>query len=110
MAVREKRMYPRTKANWTVEVRGISKDKQAIREVSKIEDYSRTGACVLSMSEVELGSKVQLKIKPGHRAATPVAMEGEVVRIDENADVGHMFRALGIRWNPADRSSVPENK
>jgi hypothetical protein len=101
-AVRERRIYPRTKANWHVEVRGLGRNKQVIRESSKMEDLSPAGACFLSMCDVELGSKLFLKIKPPVRSGGPFNIEGEVVRIDNNVDVGKMFKAVVVRWKPTD--------
>ncbi len=102
-AIRERRIYPRTKANWQVEVRGLSRDRQVIRELSKMEDYSQAGACFLSMCDVELGSKLFLKIRPPVRSGGPLNVEGEVVRIDNEVDVGKMFKAVAVRWKSSDR-------
>lgn len=106
MAIHERRLYPRTKTNWTVEIRGVDKSQQVIREVSKMEDYSQTGGCFLSMCDVAVGSKLTLNVKPSPRMKTPLALEGEVVRIDENADVGRLFKAVSVRWDAAGRRNV----
>jgi hypothetical protein len=100
--VRERRCFSRTKANWPVEVRGITRNQQMIREVGKMEDISEAGACFLSMSDVEVGSKVFLKIKPPKPSGGPFKIEGEIVRIDNNVDVGKMFKAVAVRWKAAE--------
>jgi hypothetical protein len=43
-----------------------------------------------------------LKIKPPVRSGGPFNIEGEVVRIDNNVDVGKMFKAVVVRWKPTD--------
>ncbi len=101
-AFHERRIYPRTKANWQVELRGVSRDQQVIREMSKMEDFSKAGACFLSMCDVELGSKLFLKIRPPVRSGGPFNIEGEVVRIDDEVDVGKMFKAVAVRWKSVD--------
>jgi hypothetical protein len=109
-AIRERRLYPRTKANWMVEIRGVDKDQQVVREVSKMEDFSQTGGCFLSMCDMQVGAKVALKVKPSARMKAPLALEGEVVRIDENADVGKLFKAVSVRWDVAERKNLADSR
>jgi hypothetical protein len=74
-----------------------------VHESSKLQDYSPSGACFFTMSEVQVGMQVTLHISLPVRMARPLVLKGEVVRVDDRADVGGMFKAAGVRWL-ADRT------
>ena len=93
----EQRMHPRTPVNWRVEYTGAS-GRGTVHESSKLQDYSPSGACFFTMSEVQVGMQVTLHISLPVRMARPLVLKGEVVRVDERADVGGMFKAAGVRW------------
>jgi len=69
-----------------------------IHEGSRLEDYSPSGACFLTMSEVEVGMELTFQVTLPLRMARPLVLKGVIVRVDEDADIGKMFRAAGVRW------------
>jgi PilZ domain len=98
--IREHRTHPRTCVNWRVEYTGTSGADEIIHESSKLENYSPVGACFLTMSEVRVGMRLTLQISLPARLAQPLTLKGEVVRVDDKADVGRMFKAAAVRWLP----------
>jgi hypothetical protein len=46
-----------------------------------------------------------LQISLPARTARPLTLTGEVVRVDDKADVGRMFKAAAVRWLPMARGS-----
>lgn len=103
--VKEQRTHPRTRVNWRVEYIGPSGADEIIHESSRLEDYSPSGACFLTMSELNVGMQLTLHISLPVRMARPLALRGEVVRVDDKADIGGMFKAAAVRWLPSPRRS-----
>ena len=58
-SISEQRMHPRTPVNWRVEYTGAS-GRGAVHESSKLQDYSPSGACFFTMSEVQVGHAVDV--------------------------------------------------
>ena len=95
--ISEQRMHPRTPVNWRVEYTGAS-GRGTVHESSKLQDYSPSGACFFTMTEVQVGMQVTLHISlPVRKTAGRPAREVNV-RVDDRADVGGMFKAAGVRW------------
>jgi hypothetical protein len=69
-----------------------------VHEGSRMEDYSPDGACFLTMSDVQVGMKLTLNITLPLRMTRPLVLKGEVVRVDDQVDVGGMFKAAAVRW------------
>jgi hypothetical protein len=106
--VKDQRQDARTQVHWRVEFTAPALSQNVIHESSKLEDYSSSGACFLTMSDVRVGMQVVLHISIPVRIARPLVFRGEVVRVDENADVGRMFKAAAVRWLPTPkRGSAP---
>jgi hypothetical protein len=116
----EKRSHQRARVNWKVECLGTPGSQPEIHEGSRLEDYSPTGACFLTMSEVKVGMELIFNVSLPLRMARPLVLKGIIVRIDEDVDIGRMFRAAGVRWLPNQKklpdlhpisrdSSRPEN-
>jgi hypothetical protein len=72
-------------------------EDQWIHEGSKLEDYSLSGACFLAMAELRIGMEIIVSIKPPDEGER-LDLRGEIVRVDERADVGKLFKAVGVRW------------
>jgi hypothetical protein len=105
-SINEQRMHPRTPVNWKVEYTAASgAGVGAVHESSKLQDYSPSGACFLTMSEVQVGMQLTLHISLPVRMARPLVLKGEVVRVDDRADVGGMFKAAGVRWVQTGRKA-----
>ena len=58
------------------------------------------------MSEVQVGMQLTLHISLPVRMARPLVLKGEVVRVDDRADVGGMFKAAAVRWLQTARKLV----
>ena len=41
------------------------------------------------------------------RMARPLVLKGIIVRVDEDVDIGKMFRAAGVRWLP-NQKKLPD--
>jgi hypothetical protein len=95
--IRQQRAYPRIKINWPIEYRVQMNEDQWIHEGSKLEDYSLSGACFLAMAELKIGMEIIVSIKPPDEGER-LDLRGEIVRVDERADVGNLFKAVGVRW------------
>lgn len=100
--IKEQRTHPRTPVNWKVEYTGEAGPK-TLHESSKLQDYSTSGACFLTMSEIQVGMQLTLHISLPVRMTRPLVLKGEVVRVDDRADVGGMFKAAAVRWLQAVR-------
>ena len=94
----EKRSHQRARVNWKVECMGTPGSQPLIHEGSRLEDYSPSGACFLTMSEVKVGMELTFQVTLPLRMARPLTLKGVIVRVDEDADIGKMFRAAGVRW------------
>jgi hypothetical protein len=81
-----------------------------VHESSKLQDYSSAGACFLTMSEVCVGMQLTLHISLPVRMARPLVLKGEVVRVDDHADVGRMFKAAAVRWLKSARQPGPSER
>lgn len=108
-AINEQRMHPRTSVNWRVEYTGAS-GRGTVHESSKLQDYSSSGACFFTMSEVQVGMQLTLHISLPVRMARPLVLKGEVVRVDDRADIGGMFKAAGVRWLQTPRKAGQAEK
>ena len=98
--LQEQRSSPRAKVSWPLEYTGVSKGYGPIHEGTKLADYSQSGACFLTMCNLEVGMKLDMHITLPVRMARTLQLEGIVVRIDEAADVGGLFRAAAVQWVP----------
>ncbi len=105
-SAKERRECQRTKINWHIEYTGVSRPHGFIHEGTKLVDYSEVGACFLTMADLQVGMQVTLHINLPVRMARPLVLKGEVVRIDEEFDVGKLFRAVAVRWIPTQRRTM----
>ncbi len=103
----EKRSHQRARVTWKVECVGTQGSKPAIHEGSRLEDYSPSGACFLTMSEVKVGMELVFNVSLPLRMARPLVLKGIIVRVDEDVDIGKMFRAAGVRWLP-NQKKLPD--
>ena len=103
----EKRSHQRARVNWRVECMGAPGSQPEIHEGSRLEDYSPNGACFLTMSEVKVGMELIFNVSLPLRMARPLVLKGIIVRIDEDVDIGRMFRAAGVRWLP-NQKKLPD--
>jgi len=108
-AINEQRMHPRTSVNWRVEYTGAS-GRGTVHESSKLQNYSSSGACFFTMSEVQVGMQLTVHISLPVRMARPFVLKGEVVRVDDRADIGGMFKAAGVRWLQTSRNAGQAEK
>jgi hypothetical protein len=99
-SINDQRRHQRTRVNWRVEYTGKSGSDELVHESSKLEDYSPSGACFLTMSDIRVGMQLTLHISLPVRMARPLALKGEVVRVDEMADIGKMFKTAAVQWLP----------
>jgi len=105
----ERRSCTRTKVNWQVEYTGVSGTRGLIHESSKLVDYSQLGACFLTMSDLQVGMELTMHVSLPVRLARPLQFRGQVVRMNEEADVMHLFKEVAVRWQPnlrRDRASA----
>ena len=107
MVVSERREFKRTKIGWPIEYTGMSRSQGVIHEGSKLVDYSQSGACFLSMSDLQVGMHLSVHISLPVRMARPLVFRGVVVRIEENADVMKLFKEVAVRWQPSLGKSSP---
>ena len=103
----EKRSHERARVNWRVECIGNPGLQPAIHEGSRLEDYSPSGACFLTMAEVKVGMELIFNVSLPLRMARPLVLKGVIVRVDEDVDIGKMFRAAGVRWLP-NQKKLPD--
>ena len=103
--VQEQRMSPRTKVSWPLEYTGVSRIQGMVHEGTKLADYSQSGACFLTMCNLEVGMKLNMHITLPVRMARTLQLQGVVVRVDDAADIGGLFKAAAVRWVPG-RSQV----
>ena len=103
----EKRSHQRARVNWRVECIGTLGSQPEIHEGSRLEDYSPIGACFLTMSEVKVGMELVFNVSLPLRMARPLVLKGIIVRVDEDVDIGKMFRAAGVRWLP-NQKKLPD--
>ena len=103
----EKRSHQRARVNWRVECIGSPGSQPEIHEGSRLEDYSPSGACFLTMSEVKVGMELIFNVSLPLRMARPLVLKGIIVRVDEDVDIGKMFRAAGVRWLP-NQKKLPD--
>ena len=103
----EKRSHQRARVNWRVECIGAPESLPEIHEGSRLEDYSPSGACFLTMSEVKVGMELIFNVSLPLRMSRPLVLKGIIVRIDEDVDIGKMFRAAGVRWLP-NQKKLPD--
>jgi len=103
----EKRSHQRARVTWRVECIGTPGSHPAIHEGSRLEDYSPSGACFLTMSEVKVGMELIFNVSLPLRMARPLVLKGVIVRVDEDVDIGKMFRAAGVHWLP-NQKKVPD--
>ena len=104
--MQEQRSSPRTKVNWPLEYTGVSKVQGLLHEGTKLADYSQSGACFLTMCSLEIGMKLNMHITLPVRMARTLQLQGIVVRVDESADVGNLFRTAAVRWIPGRNKVV----
>jgi hypothetical protein len=104
-SVNEQRTHPRMRVNWHVVYNGTSDTEEVIHESSRLEDYSLSGACFLTMSDIRVGMHLTLQISVP--MARPLVFLGEVVRVDDKSDVGRMFKIAAVRWLPTAQMSKP---
>ena len=98
--LKEQRLAPRTKVSWPLEYTGVSGNQALIHEGTKLADYSQTGACFLTMCNLEVGMKLNMHITLPVRMARTLQLQGIVVRVDNAADIGGLFKAAAVRWVP----------
>ncbi|MFN8007147.1 MAG: PilZ domain-containing protein [Terriglobia bacterium] len=96
----EKRFHQRARVNWRVECLGTPGSHPEIHEGSRLEDYSPNGACFLTMADVKVGMELVFNVSLPLRMSRPLVLRGIIVRIDDNVDIGKMFKAAGVRWLP----------
>ncbi|PYV43414.1 MAG: hypothetical protein DMG06_10920 [Acidobacteria bacterium] len=109
-AIKEQRSSKRAKVNWQVEYTGFSSSQGLIHEGSKLVDYSQSGACFLTMSDIQVGMELTLHVNLPVRMARPLVFKGVVVRVDDCADVGKMFKEAAVRWKPNSRKSFAADR
>ena len=107
-SINEQRMHARTPVNWRVEYSAAG--QASVHESSKLQDYSPAGACFFTMSELQVGMQLTLHISLPVRMARPLVLKGEVVRVDDQADVGGMFKAAAVRWLQTGRKAGVSEK
>gem|GEM_PF-2339656 len=109
-SLNERRSCRRTKVNWQVEYTGVSRNQELIHESSKLADYSPLGACFLTMSDIQLGMELTMRVSLPLRIAWPLEFRGLVVRINEDADVMGLFKEVAVRWqsNPRRASEAAQ--
>jgi len=105
IVIKEQRSSKRTRVNWQVEYTGFSSSQGLIHEGSKLVDYSQSGACFLTMSDIQIGMELTLHVNLPVRMTRPLVFKGVVVRVDDRADVGKMFKEAAVRWQPKSRKS-----
>ncbi len=98
--LQEQRQSPRTKVSWPLEYTGVSRIRGLIHEGTKLADYSQSGACFLTMCNLEVGMKLNMHISLPVRMARTLQLQGIVVRVDDTADIGGLFKAAAVRWVP----------
>ena len=104
-AIKEKRTSKRATVNWQVEYTGFSSSQGLIHEGSRLVDYSQSGARFLTMSDIQVGMQLTIHLNLPVRMARPLAFKGVVVRVDDEADVGKMFKEAAVQWQPNRRKS-----
>ncbi len=104
--IQEQRFFPRTRVNWPLEYTGVSKARGLIHEGTKLADYSQGGACFLTMCDLEVGMKISMHITLPVRMARSLQLQAIVVRVDESADVGGLFKSAAVRWIPGARRTL----
>ena len=104
--LQEERSSPRTKVSWPLEYTGVSKGQGLIHEGTKLADYSQSGACFLTMCNLEVGMRLNMHITLPVRMARTLQLQGIVVRIDAAADIGGLFRAAAVQWVPAKSRTI----
>ena len=103
----EKRSHQRARVTWRVECIGSPGSQPEIHEGSRLEDYSPSGACFLTMAEVKVGMELVFNVSLPLRMARPLVLKGIIVHVDEDVDIGKMFRAAGVRWLP-NQKTLPD--
>jgi hypothetical protein len=101
----ERRSCKRTKVSWQVEYTSLSSTQGLIHEASRLVDYSELGACLLTMSQLEIGMELAMHVSLPVRMARPLEFKGFVVRVKEDADVVRLFKEVGVRWQPSFRTA-----
>jgi hypothetical protein len=99
-SIRRQQSHPRSKVDWPIEYAVFSSTHGIIHERSKLVDFSKAGICFLTMCKLEVGMELTFHLKMPGRKKTTVTLRGEVVRVDENADMFQMFKAVGVKWTP----------
>jgi hypothetical protein len=99
-SVRRQQSHPRSRVDWPIEYATYSGAQGMIHERSKLMDFSKAGVCFLTMCELEIGMELTINLKRPGRDRRPLTLRGEVVRIDENADMFGLFKAVGVKWTP----------
>jgi len=99
-SIRRQQTHPRTKVDWPIEYAVFSDKFGVIHERSKLVDFSRAGICFLTMCNLEIGMELTIHLKMPDREDRTLTLRGEVVRIDEKADMFQMFKAVGVKWAP----------
>jgi hypothetical protein len=89
-----------------MEYTAVSKDQGLVHEGTKLADYSQGGACFLTMCNLEVGMRLNMHITLPVRMARTLQLQGIIVRVDQSADIGGMFRAAAVRWIPGHRKTV----
>jgi PilZ domain-containing protein len=102
----ERRSCQRTKVNWQVEFTGVSNTQGWVHEGSKLVDYSQFGACFLAMSDVQPGMQLTVHVSLPVRMTRPLVFRGVVVRVEEDADVMHLFKEVAVQWQPGVKKAV----
>lgn len=99
-SIRRQQAHPRAKVDWTVEYAVYSDKHGVIHERSKLVDFSKAGICFLTMCNLQVGMELSITLRMPNREDSSVTLRGEVVRIDEKADIFHLFKAVGVKWTP----------
>jgi hypothetical protein len=99
-SMRRQQSHPRSKVDWPLEYVVVSSAHGLIHERSKLLDFSKAGICFLTMCQLEVGTEITIHLKRPGKDPRPLALRGEIVRIDEEADLFGMFRAVGVKWTP----------
>lgn len=96
MGAEEKRSHPRTSVDFAAE---ITTPSGAVLRC-RIENLGQLGALV-STAELEgtlvVGDRVQVKIERGDEEA--IAVDGEVLRVDQEFVGGDVRRAMAVRFS-----------
>lgn len=99
-SMRRHQSHPRQKVDWPLEYVAITEAHGVVHERSKLLDFSKAGICFLTMCNLDVGAEITIHLKRPGKDNRPLTLRGEIVRIDEKADMFGLFKAVGVKWTP----------